>query len=899
MNPPPPLPYAPRRRKPLSLWNPLDYLVLLYWVFYFPQALRWYVETFSELPVDANGKQAVRQDAIQRRLALQGLLVMIAAAFGLALFLSEFGLEVNWFSVAAGMAAGVALGVAGAVGLGVATGMAAGVALGVVGAVGFGVAVGVVGAMGFGVAGAVAAGVAVGVALGVVTNVLVSMVGGMAWSMSISLEGTLLQAVSGAVSGAVVGAMGVGVARTVAFSVAAPVAFSVAMLRPDAILLALLPILLQPSKRWAIILQRVSPIPMWKLYRRLVSQLKENWQKGLKDCEGLLRYSLQYSSVVTAIQKVLRNTPNDLLLSHIANWCSMPLYDWDTVLYQVVDLRVIIHQHLYSPMRNPGKISSSDSYRAQLKLTPYLDTPIRAACAGFWHLHEGELSEAADGFAAVRHLPHGEELYANSQALAAASQCQTLEQIAAWRIPPPLQDKLLRPQVRAAFTRLAEVAKNIDLVLHARSTRPRNSALNRASGKLHFFSAESADCPTPERPLLEKIAARWLETILANADAVGTLEAREAVASPYIVGAPVPATRLVGRQDILAQIESAWAKPGQRDSLVIFGHRRMGKTSVARNVPNFCRLGDDTRLAFLNLQIVDWSEGLHDLCHAIAFALWEAEPDSLDEPASEDYEQHPLAALRRSLSRLAQPATPRRYILILDEYELLEESLPDALAGDRTALLRGLSQQYPWLALGLVGLHSLKERSASLREAIFGWRPIPVGLMDRDAFADLLQIDDDAFPLEYDLDAIDRAHALTGGQPFLGQLLGDSLVQRFNQQLKQQIEPPAPTFTAADVDAVVEDAQFYLNGHVYFNGIWAQAGETPPGQHALLKILVNHVGGLNRDAWREESGLDPGAFDAALDALERHDVVTCQNGLCGYSVELMRRWVADYSTLSH
>ena len=60
MSPPPPFPYAPRRCRPLSLWNPLDYLVLLYWIFYFPQALRWYVETFSELSVDADFGQAVR-----------------------------------------------------------------------------------------------------------------------------------------------------------------------------------------------------------------------------------------------------------------------------------------------------------------------------------------------------------------------------------------------------------------------------------------------------------------------------------------------------------------------------------------------------------------------------------------------------------------------------------------------------------------------------------------------------------------------------------------------------------------------------------------------------------------------------------------------------------------------
>ena len=57
-----PLPYAPRRKRPLSLWNPFDYLVLLYWVFYFPQALRWYVETFGIVPwtTDAPGKQYVK-----------------------------------------------------------------------------------------------------------------------------------------------------------------------------------------------------------------------------------------------------------------------------------------------------------------------------------------------------------------------------------------------------------------------------------------------------------------------------------------------------------------------------------------------------------------------------------------------------------------------------------------------------------------------------------------------------------------------------------------------------------------------------------------------------------------------------------------------------------------------
>lgn len=82
---------------------------------------------------------------------------------------------------------------------------------------------------------------------------------------------------------------------------------------------------------------------------------------------------------------------------------------------------------------------------------------------------------------------------------------------------------------------------------------------------------------------------------------------------------------------------------------------------------------------------------------------------------------------------------------------------------------------------------------------------------------------------------------------------------------------------------------------VEFNRIWAQAGEAPLGQRALLKILADCDDGLDQSAWRDQGGLDPAAFEAALDALERHGVVNCQNGTCRYSMELMRRWVAGHA----
>jgi hypothetical protein len=40
------------------------------------------------------------------------------------------------------------------------------------------------------------------------------------------------------------------------------------------------------------------------------------------------------------------------------------------------------------------------------------------------------------------------------------------------------------------------------------------------------------------------------------------------------------------------------------------------------------------------------------------------------------------------------------------------------------------------------------------------------------------------------LEAVRRVYDLTGGQPFLVQLFGDSLVQRFNRYLHQEIPSP-------------------------------------------------------------------------------------------------------------
>ncbi len=122
---------APKLRRDLSLWNPFDYLLLLYWVFYFPQAVRWYVETrgggdkLKEQKTWRNKIQFLRNHPVQLRLRIQYLLLTVIIVLIICSIAANLGLFVNWGDVLSGAVLVVALGVA----LGVAFGVVSGVDL--------------------------------------------------------------------------------------------------------------------------------------------------------------------------------------------------------------------------------------------------------------------------------------------------------------------------------------------------------------------------------------------------------------------------------------------------------------------------------------------------------------------------------------------------------------------------------------------------------------------------------------------------------------------------------------------------------------------------------------------------------------------------------------------------
>ena len=147
------------------------------------------------------------------------------------------------------------------------------------------------------------------------------------------------------------------------------------------------------------------------------------------------------------------------------------------------------------------------------------------------------------------------------------------------------------------------------------------------------------------------------------------------------------------------------------------------------------------------------------------------------------------------------------------------------------------------------------------------------------------------FPLDYTSEALDKIYTLTAGQPYLVQLVGFQLVRLYNDSVFvseagtkfQQGRPRDPVFTVQDVEAVINDPEFFKRGRYYFDGVWGQAARGASEQQAILKALEPHPEGLSIEELSTQldeivgathvSPLQEETLQEALKTLTRHDVI--------------------------
>jgi AAA+ ATPase superfamily predicted ATPase len=167
----------------------------------------------------------------------------------------------------------------------------------------------------------------------------------------------------------------------------------------------------------------------------------------------------------------------------------------------------------------------------------------------------------------------------------------------------------------------------------------------------------------------------------------------------------------------MRQLQELWLMGKNLQSVVIYGHRRMGKTSILKNVSQV--LGANVKVAYVNLLKVSWAENVSDILTAITdqvSAVLDIEP-----PDDAQMADKPERTFERFLTQaIGALRKGEGLIIAIDEFEKIEELIKaDKLNPGFMGYLRGLLQDSPKLAFAFAGLHTLQEMSANYFEPFF------------------------------------------------------------------------------------------------------------------------------------------------------------------------------------
>lgn len=887
----PHLHFAPKIKKVLSLHNPYDYWQLFWWAVFFPQTLRCYIEKFGNKNIpegQINWQklwQWLRQNTVERQLILQGVVLLLFSALvvsGIWQILGNnfngiFRLPLLILSIFVGIFLGWAIGRKYGLGYGAASGVASGIAFGLT----FSIMAIPLSSIANNLASTVLSilintiekEIAQTVANYVFSGVLFGALFGVAWNVGLSVvSGVAVGLMRGSLTGfalaviLIFGNTNLGMtfafASGIGFGISFTVASSVTVLRLETWLIYLPFILALPHSRYWFV-PNVTIIPVPFLAYRLKKWLRQDWETGLDNANQLLANTLQFIPVISAINEVLADTPLEQVLSRVAKLAENP-YDPRLVRFASEKLSIAAETGLR------------------------LNTPARATAAGFWYLHEKQPEKAVDAFGIVLDLPDGEELFALGQTLANYYGARVLAKVNDLQMPASIS---LRSATWTALASLDKVVKEIRIVDKSPSRYAKSSALNRALGELTKIVEEGKNIPVAERDLISDIAQNWQKALLRTASEIGETSITKPVRNPYIIGDPVQGNLFVGREDIMSELEELWVLGYQLQSVVLFGHRRMGKTSILLNTIN-C-LGSAVKLAYINLQgLGDIHQGVGEVLMAISDAI--SETVNVPPPSDNELLNIPYRIFERYLKQI-EANLDVGLIIALDEFEKIEELIEAGkVHKDFIDYLRKLVQMSPKIAFAFAGLHTLEEMTADYFQPFFASViTIRVGFLEPGATHQILANPDEDFPLDYKPEALDLIYDLTAGQPYLVQLVGFKLVRHYNNLVFEMGRSRNQIFTEEDVEEVVKDPEFFKGGRYYFDGVWGQAVQGVSGQQTILRSIAPYPEGLTINAIAQATDIDEATIEEALKTLQRHDVVGETDGRWHIIIELFRRWVLD------
>jgi hypothetical protein len=376
------------------------------------------------------------------------------------------------------------------------------------------------------------------------------------------------------------------------------------------------------------------------------------------------------------------------------------------------------------------------------------------------------------------------------------------------------------------------------------------------------------------------------------------------IPNPYVVGTPLEAgsSLFFGREELLAAVQENLTA-GHRNNLVLIGQRRMGKTSLMKQLSN--RLDPVYVPVYLDGQVMGLDPGMANfflnLATEITFALEDRGIEiTLPDPA--DFENSPAAYFERQFLAQTFAAIGNRHLIVLfDEFEELESAVRRGyLDASIFGFLRHLMQHGSNLTFIFCGTHRLEELAADYWSVLFNISLYHrVGYLEEAEAMRLIQQPVEVYGMRYDDLALDKMWRVTAGHPYFLQLLCHSLVNQHNKSQRSYV-------TVGDLNAALDE--ILSTGEAHFIYLWTES--TPEERLALVAMsrmipltgsvravqVVDYL--VERGVTAERRLIGDALYRLALrDILKAEEQESGSENVYRWQLGLLGLWVQKYRSL--
>lgn len=363
--------------------------------------------------------------------------------------------------------------------------------------------------------------------------------------------------------------------------------------------------------------------------------------------------------------------------------------------------------------------------------------------------------------------------------------------------------------------------------------------------------------------------------------------------NPYVAGKSLSGDcGFFGRKDIFDIVQTELP----RNAIVLFGQRRIGKTSILKQLQR--RLPKPFLPVYFDL--MDRAEQpmgqlLTDLAQLLAAQAGLPPLAGTLDDSGEQFRQHFLPELYRALG------TEHAMVLLLDEFDVLDGSIEEQLPATAAAryffpYLRRLIETERRLHFLVVIGRKTEELSSDFKATFKAAKFKRVSVLSGQDARDLVTLAEQQGSLRFSVGVVDALLQLTNGHPYLTQLLCQQLWDAAHLGAGDCV----PVATQALLDQVIPKA--LEAGQNVFEWIWdglppaervmlAAVAEATEGQPAVTEEQVVEL--LQRHGVRVLSG----DLELAPRKLVEWELLrNVQGGYCCH-VELLRRWVLTQKPL--